>query len=112
MRTHPQIGARLLGRPELADLRGWIVAHHERPDGKGYPFGLSHADIPLEARILSVADAYEAMTAERVYKQALAPEAAREELLACAGTQFDAEVVSAFLQALEEESEQVVVQRA
>ena len=46
MRTHPQIGARLLGRPELADLRGWIVAHHERPDGKGYPFGLSHARHP------------------------------------------------------------------
>ena len=119
MRTHPQIGARLLGRPELADLRGWIVAHHERPDGKGYPFGLSHGDIPLEARILSVADAYEAMTADRVYKRAMAAEAARQELLACAGTQFDAEVVSVFLQALEEEetevdtdsSEQVVVQR-
>ena len=77
MRTHPQIGARLLGRPELADLRGWIVAHHERPDGKGYPFGLSHGDIPLEARILSVADAYEAMTADRVYKRAMAAEAAR-----------------------------------
>ncbi|HEX5910522.1 MAG TPA: diguanylate cyclase [Thermoleophilaceae bacterium] len=119
MRTHPQIGARLLGRPELADLRGWIVAHHERPDGKGYPFGLSHGDIPLEARILSVADAYEAMTADRVYKRAMAAEAARGELLACAGTQFDAEVVSVFLQALEEEeieedtssSEEVVVQR-
>ena len=117
MRTHPQIGARLLGRPELADLRGWIVAHHERPDGKGYPFGLSHGDIPLEARILSVADAYEAMTADRVYKRAMAAEAARQELLACAGAQFDAEVVAVFVQALEEEeteedtdSEQVVVQ--
>ncbi len=113
MRTHPQIGARLLSRPELADLRGWIVAHHERPDGEGYPFGLSHDEIPLEARILSVADAYEAMTGERVYKQAMAAEAARDELLACAGTQFDAEVVSAFMRALaEEESEQVVVQGA
>ena len=112
MHSHPQIGARLLGRPELADLRGWIVAHHERPDGKGYPFGLSHADIPMEARILSVADAYEAMTADRVYRRALAEEAAREELLAGAGTQFDAQVVAVFLRALEDESEEVLVQGA
>ena len=110
MHSHPQIGARLLSRPELADLRGWIVAHHERPDGKGYPFGLSHADIPMEARILSVADAYEAMTADRVYRRALAEEAAREELLACAGTQFDAQVVAVFLRALDEKSEEVLVQ--
>ncbi|HYI36622.1 MAG TPA: diguanylate cyclase [Thermoleophilaceae bacterium] len=111
MRTHPQIGARLLGRPELADLRSWIVAHHERPDGKGYPFGLSGAEIPMEARILSVADAYEAMTANRVYKRAMAREAARQELMACAGAQFDAEVVDVFLQAMEEESsEEVLVQ--
>lgn len=86
------------------------MAHHERPDGKGYPFGLSHDEIALEARILSVADAYEAMTADRVYKRAMAAEAAGEELMACAGTQFDAEVVSVFLEALEEESEQVLVQ--
>jgi putative nucleotidyltransferase with HDIG domain len=110
MRTHPQIGARLLGRPELADLRAWIVAHHERPDGKGYPFGLAGDDIPLEARILSVADAYEAMTADRVYKRAMAEEAAREELAACAGRQFDAEMVSVFLAALKEGSEEVLVQ--
>jgi HD-GYP domain-containing protein (c-di-GMP phosphodiesterase class II) len=106
MRTHPQIGARLLGRPEVADLRGWIVAHHERPDGRGYPFGLPHDEIPLEARILSVADAYEAMTADRVYKRAMAHEAARQELLACAGTQFDVDVVDAFLAALDEDEEE------
>ena len=77
------------------------VAHHERPDGRGYPFGLSGDEIPLEARILAVADAYEAMTADRVYKRAMAHAAARAELLACAGTQFDGEVVDVFLEALD-----------
>ena len=100
MRTHPQIGARLLSRPELSDLRSWVLAHHERPDGFGYPFGLSSDEIPLEARILAVADAYEAMTADRVYRKALAEQVAREELRAGAGEQFDAEVVDALLAAL------------
>ena len=52
----------------LEDLRSWVLAHHERPDGKGYPAGLTDAEIPLEAKILAVADAYEAMTADRVYR--------------------------------------------
>lgn len=103
MRTHPQIGARLLSRPELSDLRAWILAHHERPDGSGYPFGLSGADIPLEARILAAADAYEAMTADRVYRRALGEHAAREELIAGSGAQFDPDVVGAFLTALDRE---------
>ena len=103
MRTHPQIGARLLSRPELADLRGWILAHHERPDGQGYPFGLSGEEIPIEARIVAVADAYEAMTADRVYRLALGEQTAREELASCAGEQFDPEVVGAFMAALDRE---------
>jgi diguanylate cyclase (GGDEF)-like protein/putative nucleotidyltransferase with HDIG domain len=101
MYTHPEIGARLLSRPEFDDLRAWILAHHERPDGLGYPRALSGDDIPLEARILAVADAYEAMTAGRVYRAALGEDAARAELNAGAGTQFDAEVVAAFLRALD-----------
>jgi two-component system cell cycle response regulator len=101
MKTHPEIAARLLSRPEFDDLRGWILAHHERPDGCGYPFGLSAGEIPLEARILAVADAFEAMTADRVYRPALGQAAARAELEAGAGTQFDAEVAEAFLRALE-----------
>ncbi len=101
MRTHPQIGARLLSRPELADLRGWVLAHHERPDGRGYPFGLSGDAIPLESRILAVADAYEAMTADRVYRSALGRRAAREELQAGSDSQFDEYVVRAFLTALD-----------
>ena len=97
LRTHPEIGAQLLSRPELADLRAWVLAHHERPDGTGYPSGLSGDEIPLEARILAVADAYEAMTRDRVYRGALGREAAREELRAGSGSQFDGKVVDAFL---------------
>ena len=101
MFTHPEIAARLLTRPEFDDLRGWILAHHERPDGAGYPYGLSGDEIPLEARILAVADAYEAMTADRVYRPALGAETARAELSAGSGSQFDAKVVSAFVRALD-----------
>jgi HD-GYP domain-containing protein (c-di-GMP phosphodiesterase class II) len=101
MYTHPEIGARLLSRPEFDDLRAWILAHHERPDGQGYPRALAGDEIPLEARILAVADAYEAMTADRVYRPSLGEEAARAELEAGAGSQFDHRVVTAFLRALD-----------
>jgi diguanylate cyclase (GGDEF)-like protein/putative nucleotidyltransferase with HDIG domain len=100
IRTHPEIGARLLAHPEFDDLREWVLAHHERPDGKGYPFGLFGADIPIEARILAVADAYEAMTSERAFRSAMGEEVAVRELQAGAGSQFDAAVVAAFLAAL------------
>jgi diguanylate cyclase (GGDEF)-like protein/putative nucleotidyltransferase with HDIG domain len=101
MRTHPEIGARLLAHPDFDDLRTWVHAHHERPDGRGYPAGLAGDAIPLEASILAVADAYEAMTADRAYRPSLGEEAARAELEAGAGTQFDARVVRAFISALE-----------
>jgi diguanylate cyclase (GGDEF)-like protein len=101
IRTHPEIGAQVLSGRGLEDLRGWVVAHHERPDGKGYPAGLTDSDIPLEAKILAVADAYEAMTADRVYRERLGAKAARAELLRCVGTQFDARVVAAFMAVLE-----------
>ncbi len=100
IRTHPEIGARLLAHPEFEDLRDWVLAHHERPDGKGYPFGLFGDDIPIEARILAIADAYEAMTSERAFRSALGEEVAMRELRAGAGTQFDATVVDVFLAAL------------
>jgi diguanylate cyclase (GGDEF)-like protein len=102
LRRHPEIGARILSDDAFADIRDWIVAHHERLDGKGYPRGLAGEAIPLEARIIAVADAYEAMTSHRVYRDPIAPEAARGELLACAGTQFDPMVVAAFVAALRE----------
>ena len=100
IRTHPEIGAQILSGRGLEDLRDWVLAHHERPDGKGYPRGLSDADIPLEAKILAVADAYEAMTADRVYRAGIEERAARAELLRCSGEQFDARVVAAFLAVL------------
>ena len=100
MRRHAEIGARILANARLADIGEWVLAHHERPDGYGFPFGIANGDIPLEARILAVADAYEAMTSDRAYRAAMSPEAARDELLRNAGTQFDARVVEAFLTAL------------
>jgi diguanylate cyclase (GGDEF)-like protein/putative nucleotidyltransferase with HDIG domain len=102
MRKHPQTGAQMLGASALHDIRDWVLAHHERPDGRGYPFGTSGSKIPIEARILAVADAYEAMTADRPYRSALSDETAREELRRGAGTQFDAQVVDAFIRALDE----------
>jgi HD-GYP domain-containing protein (c-di-GMP phosphodiesterase class II) len=101
MQTHPEIASRLLAGHEFEDLRTWILAHHERVDGTGYPRGLAGDEIPLEARILAVADAYEAMTADRAYRAALPEEAARDELVAGSGTQFDGVVVEAFLRALD-----------
>ena len=101
VRTHPEIGAEVLAGQGLEDLRSWVVAHHERPDGKGYPAKLTDAQIPLEAKIIAVADAYEAMTADRVYRAGIGTKAARVELLRCAGAQFDPRVIAAFLAVLE-----------
>jgi HD-GYP domain-containing protein (c-di-GMP phosphodiesterase class II) len=78
-----------------------VLHHHERVDGTGYPRALAGEEIPLEARILAVADAYEAMTSDRPYRDALPLEAAREELRRGAGRQFDSEVVSAIERVLD-----------
>ena len=102
--THPEIGAQLLSAPGFEDLRQWVLAHQERPDGKGYPLGLPDDQIPLEAKILAVGDAFEAMTADRPYRSALGLHGARSELLRCAGEQFDPRVVSALLAALAREA--------
>ncbi len=102
MRTHPEVGARIVRNAGLADIAVWIAAHHERPDGAGYPLGTLDREIPVEARVLAVADAYEAMTNDRAYRSAMSPERAREELKRFSGTQFDARVVDAFLALLEE----------
>jgi putative nucleotidyltransferase with HDIG domain len=96
VRSHPEIGARMLETTDFADIGGWIRAHHERPDGGGYPEGRS-GELPLEAAILGVADAYEAMTAGRPYRPALDPQAASDELRRGSGRQFDERVVDALL---------------
>jgi diguanylate cyclase (GGDEF)-like protein/putative nucleotidyltransferase with HDIG domain len=111
MRRHPEIGARLLAASEFDDIREWIVTHHERPDGRGYPRRLGDEQIPLEAKILAVADAYEAMTSDRVYRAAIGREAARAELRRGAGGQFDARVVQAFLAVVERASDALAAKR-
>jgi HD-GYP domain-containing protein (c-di-GMP phosphodiesterase class II) len=96
---HPELGAALLEDENLKDIREWILCHRERPDGSGYPRGLRGAEIPLEARILAVADAYSAIVSDRPHRSARDHDDACRELERCAGTQFDARVVAAFLTA-------------
>jgi HD-GYP domain-containing protein (c-di-GMP phosphodiesterase class II) len=105
IRRHPELGAQILEHASFADVREWVGAHHERPDGRGYPLGLRGAALPLEARILAVADAYEAMTSDRAYRSSIGQAAARAELQHCAPGQFDPVVVEAFLRCLERESD-------
>ena len=100
MKKHPELGARILSGANLDDISAWVLAHHERPDGRGYPYGLAADQIPLEARVLAVADSYEAMTSDRVYRPGMPREEAIAELQRCAGSQFDAKVVEAFVATL------------
>jgi HD-GYP domain-containing protein (c-di-GMP phosphodiesterase class II) len=102
VRAHPEIGARLvaLDRTLRAALPG-VLYHHERWDGGGYPSGRAGTEIPLEARILTVADCFDAMTSDRPYREAMPPDQAIEEVDRCAGSQFDPDVAVAFLAAWE-----------
>ncbi|HEX8120223.1 MAG TPA: diguanylate cyclase [Solirubrobacteraceae bacterium] len=102
MRKHPELGARILSGASLDDISSWVLAHHERPDGRGYPSGLAGDEIPLEARILAVADSFEAMTSDRVYRSGMPVADAIDELRRCAGSQFDERVVEAFAGVLTE----------
>ncbi|HET7620383.1 MAG TPA: HD domain-containing phosphohydrolase, partial [Gemmatimonadaceae bacterium] len=98
--THPLLGWRVL-RPLLSDnpvVLNVVRSHHERLDGTGVPDGLVGTDIPREARIVAVADAFDAMMSKRPYRQGLAYDAALTELRRVADTQFDAEVVDALLE--------------
>jgi putative nucleotidyltransferase with HDIG domain len=95
LERHPQIGFRMLESLGVDPVADWVLHHHERWDGSGYPDGLLGDRIPLGARIIFVADAYDAMTSERVYRRRVAPEQAVAELERCAGSQFDPEIVAA-----------------
>ncbi len=98
LRAHPAAGAEIVARVRALRRASEIVrAHHERPDGQGYPYGLRSEDVPTGARILNVADAFDAMTSDRPYRRALPLEAALRELERGAGTQFDREVVGCLL---------------
>ncbi len=105
IKRHPEYGEQILDHPALADVRVWVGSHHERPDGTGYPRGLAGSAITTEARIIAVADAYEAMTSDRSYRASIGQAAARAELERCAGTQFDAQVVAAFVRIVERASD-------
>ena len=96
LERHPQIGFRMLESLGVDPVAEWVLHHHERWDGAGYPDGVYGDEIPLGARIIFVADAYDAMTSDRVYRRRLTVEDALTELQRCAGTQFDPDVVAAF----------------
>ncbi len=97
IKRHPEISYHILKSADVyTKLAEYVLSHHERWDGNGYPRGLSGEEIPLVSRIIAVADAYEAMTSNRPYKESLSHEKAIEELKRCAGTQFDPEIVDAY----------------
>ena len=102
MKRHCEIGHRIaLSLNDLAPVADFILKHHEHWDGRGYPLGLTGEEIPLECRILGIVDAYDAMTSERPYKSARPPEDAIQELVHCAGSQFDPRLVDVFVSLLE-----------
>ena len=99
VKGHPVVGATILGDiQELDDIMPGVLHHHERIDGRGYPDGMSGEQIPLYARVLAVADTFDAMTSARPYRKALSVQVAVEELKRCARAQFDPAVVEALLQ--------------
>ncbi len=104
MQTHPEQGYDIMGRVEsLKDVIGGMRYHHERWDGKGYPEGLKGVAIPLIARIIAVADTYDAMVSTRPYRKGLDPKVAFDEIVRHRGTQFDPSVVDAFVEAFQRE---------
>lgn len=100
MKKHPIMGAEII-KPikQLENILPGILYHQERYDGKGYPFKLKGDEIPLIAKIISVADTFDAMCSSRPYRSALTPEEGKKEIARCSGTQFDPEVVKAFIKA-------------
>ena len=104
MRAHPVEGTWLIaGVPSLSPALPYVLFHHERWDGAGYPTRRAGVAIPLEGRVLAVADAFDAMTSARPYRRTLSVAEAADEILRCAGTQFDPDVAGAFIEALEAE---------
>jgi diguanylate cyclase (GGDEF)-like protein/PAS domain S-box-containing protein len=99
IKRHPEIGYRILSTVnDMSEMAEYVLAHHERWDGKGYPKGLKGEEITLQSRIISIADSYDAMTSERSYRSALPEKVAREELQKNSGAQFDPELVRVFIE--------------
>ena len=104
IKNHPTIGAHILGNATVfQDIIPIVKYHHERYDGRGYPSQLAGTDIPLIARITAVADAFDAMTSKRTYRDSLPIEKVKEEIERCSGTQFDPEIAKLFLGMLNNE---------
>ena len=102
MKAHPELGIEILRHViDLANCLPAILHHHEHHDGSGYPSGLEGSSIPLEARILAIADAYDAITSPRPYHERFSPPQALNELKRCAGTQFDPKLVDVFCKTIE-----------
>lgn len=98
IRQHPDLGGAIVsGFPQLEKYRAIVRGHHERVDGRGYPDGLLGSEIPYEARVIAVADAFHAMTVSRPYSRVRTPAQALAELMNCSGTQFEPEYVDAFV---------------
>jgi putative nucleotidyltransferase with HDIG domain len=103
MKRHPEIGYRILKTSEeFSEIAGFALEHHERCDGKGYPRGLEGEGISLQARIIAVADSYDAMTTNRTYSRTLSEQEAVEEMRRCSGTQFDPSVVRVLMEILQD----------
>lgn len=99
LKRHPEVGYRILNTvEEMSEIAKFVLYHHERWDGKGYPKGLHGVQIPLQSRIISIADSYDAMTSVRTYGSALSPESAAAQLLGNAGTQFDPDLARVFVE--------------
>jgi diguanylate cyclase (GGDEF)-like protein len=99
LKRHPEISYRILSSVnDMSEIADYVLSHHERWDGNGYPKGLKGTEIPMKSRIIGVVDAYDAMTSERSYRSALSKEVAMEELIKNSGTQFDAEIVKIFIE--------------
>ncbi len=106
VKRHCEIGFRIIsGSIDMAHIAKTVLAHHERYDGKGYPSGIKGEEIPLMARILAVADTYDAMTNQRPYRKPYKQKEALKEIAGLSGTQFDPQVVSAFLKLMEKGGE-------
>lgn len=99
IQKHPEIGYRILNSAsEFSEIARYVLEHHEHWDGKGYPRKVKQEDISLQARIIGVADAYDAMTSDRSYRKGLTKKQAIQELRRCAGTQFDPIITTLFIE--------------
>jgi len=99
IKRHPEIGYRILNTVnDMSDMANYVLKHHERWDGKGYPKGIKGDEIPIASRIITIADSYDAMTSERSYRRALPKEVAIGELQKNAGSQFDPELLGVFIE--------------